>query len=178
MGIVVGGEKKGGGMDEINVTPLIDVVLVLLIIFMVLTPITVRKMANDLPPTDPPEEPPPDTPPDQLMIAIYQDGALSLNLKEGTDDELMNELKQRLMGKSEKVVFVDAHPDANYARVVHVMDMIRGTLMEEDPDSHKMVSQVKVGLAQLKDEGPARLQPGQALPTAPAAPAAPAPTPG
>ena len=55
--------SQAGGMDEINVTPLIDVVLVLLIIFMVLTPLTVQKMANNLPPPDeetPP--PPPDSP--------------------------------------------------------------------------------------------------------------------
>ena len=46
MGAKVGGSNKGG-MDEINVTPLIDIVLVLLIIFMVLTPITVQKMAAE-----------------------------------------------------------------------------------------------------------------------------------
>jgi biopolymer transport protein TolR len=170
--------SQAGGMDEINVTPLIDVVLVLLIIFMVLTPLTVQKMANNLPPPDeetPP--PPPDTPPDQLMIAVYEDGKIALNLKEGTDEELMKELGLRLRAKEKKLVFIDAHPKANYARVVEVMDLVRGTSVDTDPETKKVVSQVRVGLAELKDEGPARLLPGQAMPTpgAPAAPAAPTP---
>ena len=168
-----------GGMDEINVTPLIDVVLVLLIIFMVLTPITVQKMANNLPPPDEeePPPPPPDQPPDQLMLAVYEDGTLSLNLKEGSDEELMKEIGLRLRSKEKKTVFIDAHPKANYARVVAVMDLVRAQAMDVDPETKKAVSQVKVGLADLKDEGPARLAPGQALPVpgAPAAPAAPPP---
>ncbi len=173
--------SQQGGMDEINVTPLIDVVLVLLIIFMVLTPITVQKLANNLPPPDeevPP--PPPDEPPDQLMVAVYEDGSLSLNLKEGTDDELMKEIALRLRSKEKKTVFIDAHPKANYARVVQVMDLVRATASEEDPETKKLVSSVKVGLADLKEEGPARLAPGQALPVpgAPAAGTAPAPAPG
>jgi len=173
--------SQQGGMDEINVTPLIDVVLVLLIIFMVMTPITVQKMANNLPPedTEEPPPPPPDQPPDQLMVAVYEDGAISLNLRESTDEDLMKEIELRLRPKEKKTVFIDAHPKANYARVVQVMDLVRGTAMEEGPDG-RMVTVVKVGLADLKEEGPARLAPGQTLPVpgAPAAGAAPAPAPG
>jgi biopolymer transport protein ExbD len=173
--------SQQGGMDEINVTPLIDVVLVLLIIFMVMTPITVQKMANNLPPedTEEPPPPPPDQPPDQLMVAVYEDGAISLNLRESTDEDLMKEIELRLRPKEKKTVFIDAHPKANYARVVQVMDLVRGTAMEEGPEG-RMVTVVKVGLADLKEEGPARLAPGQTLPVpgAPAAGAAPAPAPG
>ena len=173
--------SQQGGMDEINVTPLIDVVLVLLIIFMVMTPITVQKMANNLPPedTEEPPPPPPDQPPDQLMVAVYEDGTISLNLRESTDEDLMKEIELRLRPKEKKTVFIDAHPKANYARVVQVMDLVRGTAMEEGPDG-RMVTVVKVGLADLKEEGPARLAPGQTLPVpgAPAAGAAPAPAPG
>ncbi|MDP2317681.1 MAG: biopolymer transporter ExbD [Pseudomonadota bacterium] len=159
-----------GGMDEINVTPLIDVVLVLLIIFMVMTPVTVRKMASNLPPpdTEEPPPPPPDTPPDQLMVAVYDDGKISLNLKEGSDEDLMKEINQRLRSKAKKTVFIDASPAANYGRVVQVMDLVRTAGAET------------VGLAELKEEGPARLLPGQALPVPgdpAAAGAAPAPTP-
>jgi len=143
-----------GGMDEINVTPLIDVVLVLLIIFMVMTPITVRKMASNLPPpdTEEPPPPPPDQVPDQLMVAVYEDGTISLNLKEGTDTALMEEITLRLRSKEKKTVFIDAAPNANYGRVVQVMDLVRGAGAEN------------VGLAELKEEGPARLEPGQVLP--------------
>lgn len=164
MGAKVGGSDGPAGMDEINVTPLIDIVLVLLIIFMVLTPITVEKMASNLPPNEPPDttEPPP---PDQLMVAVYDDGKISLNLKEGEDTVLMEELGARLRAKAKKTVFIDAAPNANYARVIQVIDMVR----EQGADT--------VGFAEMKDEGPARITAGQALPGAvPAgAPAAPAP---
>ncbi len=179
MAIKVGGEQSGG-MDEINVTPLIDVVLVLLIIFMVLTPITVQKMANNLPPNDPPEAPPPpDTPPDQLMLAVYEDGSLALNLKVGTDEALMKEIAQRLRSKEKKTVFIDAHPAANYGRVVQVMDLVRGTAFTHDPETNAIVTTVTVGLAELKEEGPTRLEPGAVLPGAGAPPmATAAPVPG
>lgn len=159
MGMSVGSKKKGG-MDEINVTPLIDVVLVLLIIFMVLTPITVQKMASNLPPVDddPPDDqqPPPD---DQLMVAVYQDGSLALNLKVETDEELQKDVTNRLRGRAKKTVFLDAHPDANYGRVVNVLDMIR------------MCGAEHVGFADMKDEGPAAMPAGMPAPAAPAAPA-------
>lgn len=156
MGAKVGG-ASGGKMDEINVTPLIDVVLVLLIIFMVLTPIKIQNMASNLPPVDSPEPPPDQKPEDQLLVAVYGDGTISLNLKEGPDDVLMSELKQRLRAKESKTVFVDAAPDANYGRVVTVMDMVREQ------------GAAKVGFAEMKEEGPVRLPPGTAVP-APGAP--------
>ncbi|MFZ5479702.1 MAG: ExbD/TolR family protein [Myxococcota bacterium] len=153
MGIQVGKDQPGG-MDEINVTPLIDVVLVLLIIFMVLTPITVQKMASNLPPPDmeEPPEPPPDQPPDQLLVAVYADGSLALNLETLADEELRKQVTRRLRSKEKKTVFIDAHPDANYGRVVNVMDMVREA------------GASKVGLAEMKDEGPAKLEPGAVLP--------------
>jgi len=160
MGAKVGGSKKG--MDEINVTPLIDVVLVLLIIFMVMTPKKIQNMASNLPPedTEEPPPPPPDKPPDQLMLAVYADGTTALNLEPyASDDALRDILERRLAAKDKKTVFVDAHPDAPYGRVVSVMDLARDAGAE------------KIGFADLKDEGPARLEAGAAQPAA-------APTPG
>lgn len=156
MGAKVGGSKKG--MDEINVTPLIDVVLVLLIIFMVMTPKKIQNMASNLPPedTEEPPPPPPDKPPEQLMVAVYADGTTALNLDPYTsDDALRDILERRLAAKDKKTVFVDAHPDAPYGRVVSVMDVARDAGAE------------KIGFADLKDEGPARLETGAS--TAPAA---------
>ena len=71
-----------------------------------------------------------------------------------TDESVTN----RLRGRAKKSVFVDAHPDANYGRVIQVMDLIRECGAEH------------VGFADLKDEGPAKLDPAAVLPgTAPAA---------
>jgi biopolymer transport protein ExbD len=154
---------RKGGMDEINITPLIDVVLVLLIIFMVLTPITVQTMASRLPPTDQEEQPPPppDQVPDQLMIAVYDDNTMALNLQVLDDVGIKTELCNRLPRRAKKTVFIDAHKNANYARVIGVMDVARDCGAEN------------VGFAELTDEGPARLAPGQALPD----PNAPVPVP-
>jgi biopolymer transport protein ExbD len=157
MGAKVGGSKKG--MDEINVTPLIDVVLVLLIIFMVMTPKKIQNMASNLPPqdTEDPPPPPPDQPPEQLMVAVYADGSTALNLEPyaaSADRALQDILTRRLAAKDKKTVFVDAHPDAPYGRVVNVMDLVRDAGAD------------KIGFADLKEEGPARLAEGQALPVA------------
>lgn len=147
--------ERKGGMDEINITPLIDVVLVLLIIFMVLTPITVQTMASRLPPEDDNSEPvPPDQQPDQLMIAIYEDGTLALNLNPQTDESLRDELTKRLRVKAKKSVFIDADKDSNYARVITIMDMARDCGAE------------LVGFADMSDEGPAKLNAAAPVPGA------------
>ena len=170
MGAKVGPSK--GGMDEINVTPLIDVVLVLLIIFMVLTPITLQKMAAELPPIDDDTPPPPPSQQDeQLMVAIYDDSSLALNLVPMDEARLQEELQKRLRGRpsAKRNVFVDAAPEAIYEQVVHIVDVARDSGAE------------RVGFADMKDEGPGRLTPEQAamlaagtlvLPT-PGAPATP-----
>ncbi len=151
MGAKVGPSK--GGMDEINVTPLIDVVLVLLIIFMVLTPITMQKMATELPPEDEDQPPPPPQQEEQLMVAIYDDASLALNLVPIDEGKLAEELKRRLKGRaaSKRNVFVDAAPDAKYDQVVHVIDLARDCGAE------------RVGFADMKDEGPTRVTPEQLL---------------
>ncbi len=164
----IGLPERKGGMDEINITPLIDVVLVLLIIFMVLTPITVQTMASRLPPQDIEETPPPppDQVPDQLMVAVYEDGTVALNLAPKTDEELAKDLNLRLKGKAKKTVFIDADYDANYARVVQIIDMARDAGAET------------VGFAALSEEGPARLDPNAPAVVPGAVPGAvPAPTP-
>lgn len=167
MGAKVGG-SSAGGMDEINVTPLIDIVLVLLIIFMVLTPITLTKMASELPPQDQNDPPPPDpNDPKQLLVAIYADNTLALNLKPMTEPELSEALRKQLLGRvsDKKNVFIDAHPDASYEVVVHWIDVAR----EQGAQ--------RVGLAEFKEEGPVQLSPEQLLQldAPPAAPAAPTP---
>ena len=142
---------------DINVTPLIDVVLVLLIIFMVGSAIPTHEVEPSLP--DKTETVQMDEmPKDQLVAQVYEDGTLALNQQSMSMEELNDQVHKRLMGRPVKVVFVDAHPDANYARVMQVMDTVRDAGAE------------KVGIVSLKDDGPAR--PGTA--PAPAAVEAPA----
>jgi len=110
--------------NEINVTPLIDVVLVLLIIFMVITPIMIYELMVNLPDqTETADEE--DIPKDQLLVAACMDGTITLNRNLMTLEELQVTLKRRLRSKPKKkrTVFVDAHPDAGYDRVVQLLDV-------------------------------------------------------
>ena len=110
--------------SEINVTPLIDIVLVLLIIFMVLTPIMIYEISVNLPDnTETVEQD--DVPKDQLLVAVCEDGTYTLNRKPFELELLRDDLKKRLRSKAKKVMFVDAHPDAGYERVVQLLDLAR-----------------------------------------------------
>ncbi|MCB9742050.1 MAG: biopolymer transporter ExbD [Alphaproteobacteria bacterium] len=143
-------DKGGGGAEsDINVTPLIDIVLVLLIIFMVITPRTIEEMSANLPSKSKSSNPkPPTTEP--LVVAAYDNGDVALNLKVLEKRELHDELRARLRAREKKVVFVDAHPNLNYGSVVEVMDLVRDAGAD------------RVGLARLKDEGPDRAAEGGA----------------
>lgn len=132
-----------GGMSEINMTPLIDIVLVVLIIMMVNMPIDIESLGVKVPgpvENDPP--PPPDTPPDQLVVALYKDGTLALNRRLMTDEQLFYEITRRLRAMDNKNVFIDADSSVPWVTVVHAMDTAR------------LAGAAKVGLAKLKDSGP------------------------
>ncbi len=151
---------------DINVTPLIDVVLVLLIIFMVLTPIMINELMIKLPDkTD--TAPEDDVPKDQLLVAACLDGTITLNRNVMDLEELAKTLKKRLRKKpkKKKTVFVDAHPDAGYEQVVLLLDIAKDAGAE------------KLGLASLKkaedftacttpEAKPAPTEPGDATPAA------------
>ena len=125
MGMKLKGTESSGPNGDINVTPLIDVVLVLLIIFMVLTPIMINEMSVNLPDKTETVEQEDDVPKDQLLLAVCQDGSMTLNRSPFEVEALSETLTKRLRSKAKKVVFVDAHPDANYGRVITALDMAR-----------------------------------------------------
>ncbi len=124
MGMNVGG-KKGGASSEINVTPLIDIVLVLLIIFMVLTPSMLKHMTANVPKknTDP-------TPPDPSMAPIVleytKERVISINTESVAFEGLASKIAERLKFDKLKVVFFKIEDDANYGEVVKLMDTVRG----------------------------------------------------
>lgn len=154
MGLKLKGLKSGGGaIGDINVTPLIDIVLVMLIIFMVLTPILIHEMQVNLPSKTQSVQKK-DVPKDQLVAAVCQDGTVALNRRVMPIDELNRQVRKRLRSKAKKVIFVDGHPDAPYDQMVALMDTVRDAGAE------------KIGLASLKDPDVFR-----ACTPAPAAPA-------
>ncbi|MFT6158279.1 MAG: biopolymer transport protein ExbD [Myxococcota bacterium] len=153
MGASLGGD---GVMGEINLTPLIDVVLVVLIIMMVNMPVEVQRMGAKLPkPPDVVQPPPPIDPPDQLVVALYANDTLALSGRVMNESTLAYELGRRLRPMEQKKVFIDAHSDVLYARVVDMMDIIQtagGGVIENEEGNETMP--VRIGFAKMKAGGP------------------------
>lgn len=108
---------------EINVTPLIDVLLVLLIIFLVITPVTSTGLPAVSPQTAPPGAP---EPPGTLVVAIDADGALSVNRQPVTPEELPAVLRQAFAVRPASVLFVHGSPELSFGQVASVIDIGRG----------------------------------------------------
>ncbi|HKO46669.1 MAG TPA: biopolymer transporter ExbD [Polyangiaceae bacterium] len=118
------GNRKGL-RAEINVTPLVDVVLVLLIIFMVLTPSMLKHLTANVPKKA--DEAAPALPADSSIVVQYTAAReLTVNNEPVAPEALADKLVERLRGARQKVVFFKAEDDAPYGDVVHLMDIARG----------------------------------------------------
>jgi len=126
---VGGGGKKGRVAPAMNVTPLVDVVLVLLIIFMVVTPLLTKKMWLHVPKKDKVEnEAPPPPPPDSVkpvVLTYDRDGTIKINAQVVSRQELSQKITRVLAPRADQLVFFDAQNDAAYGECVEVMDLAR-----------------------------------------------------
>jgi len=116
-----------GPNTEINVTPLVDVVLVLLIIFMVVTPLLEKDIVVSVPSTDKVEQVD-EVPPDQLVVKLLASGDVTLNGNKVEETDYVGQLEAILKKKPnprDRVVFILAEDGANYGRMVHLLDGAR-----------------------------------------------------
>src|SRR5450432_2202981 len=142
MGMSVG-ESKGGAMAEMNVVPLIDILLVLLIIFMVITPLTPKGMDTLVPQPNPKKEQNVDLENKTVVVQVLSNNKLKINNEDTTWDGLGPRIEQIFKDRAEKIAFVKGDNDVLFAEVARAIDIMRGSGID------------KVGLI------PAKLEAGQ-----------------
>lgn len=123
MGMAVG--KQGALNSDPNLTPMIDVLLVLLIIFMMIIPMSRKALEAQLP--DPtPVEAPPDANPDQIVLEVKPEGEFAINSQPVAKAELFNRVKEIFDGRPNKVIFIKGDTTVLYKDVIWAMDQVRG----------------------------------------------------
>jgi biopolymer transport protein TolR len=128
MAMDVGGPqgKPGRATPSMNVTPLVDVVLVLLIIFMVITPLLAKQFWLNLP--NKVEEQQPDTPDDSkpIVVSVTKNGDFKINQDVVPKDQFATKVRRVLAGSGQRTIFFDADDDAEFGKTVEAMDLARG----------------------------------------------------
>ena len=125
MGMSIGASgRRNRATPQMNVTPLVDVVLVLLIIFMVVTPLLSKQFWLQLPKQEArAAEPPSEN--QSVVLTVKKDGVIAINGTDLKKEELKDKVARVMAARSDKVVYFDAADDAPYAVTVEAMDIAR-----------------------------------------------------
>jgi biopolymer transport protein ExbD/biopolymer transport protein TolR len=123
-------KKASDPVAEINVTPMVDVMLVLLIIFIVITPMLSKGISVDMAKTKNPITMQAADKEDAVLVAISRDGRTYLGTDQLAPDQLPGKVKDLLTNKLDKTVYVRADARARYEKVVEVVDNLRSAGVE------------------------------------------------
>ncbi|HEY4671097.1 MAG TPA: biopolymer transporter ExbD [Gemmatimonadaceae bacterium] len=119
------GNASTGLTNEINVTPMIDVLLVLLIIFMMVIPMSRKAIDLQLP--DPtPDDTPSGPPPSQIVLEVLPGNTFRINTQPVTKQDLQKRLKEIYDPRPDKIIFIKGDPAVKYSDVIAAMDAARG----------------------------------------------------
>jgi biopolymer transport protein ExbD/biopolymer transport protein TolR len=117
--------------SNINVTPMVDVMLVLLIIFMVVTPMLQKGVSVDLAKVNNSQQMPDADKEDALLVAVTRDGKIFFGSDQIQPDALTQKIKDRLTNRVDKRVFIRADARARYGAVVEVVDNVRSAGVDQ-----------------------------------------------
>ena len=129
MGMQVGG-GKGGAIAEMNVVPLIDILLVLLIIFMVITPLTPKGLDTLVPQPNPNAQQNQELENKTVVVQVLMQGRvcclLKINQEDATWDSLGKRLEDIFKDRADKIAFVKGDSDVLFLEVARAIDVMRG----------------------------------------------------
>ena len=124
MSMAVGG--GGGAKADINMTPMIDVLLVLIIIFMVITPLTPKGLEAIVPQPAPPNQQQTEADQRTVVVSINADKSMMINNEVTDETKLGSRLEEIFKTRAERVIFVKGDKDLEFQHVARVIDIAKG----------------------------------------------------